>query len=479
MTIRDNLIASATVGLGMKPADLDAWPAILRPEMAEESSASTTLDAAALLTVARRAAGALESDPWPGGTPPVSPEPKPWPPAARGALRQLLSERAEIVAAALRVLANHQAGLPIRDLPELATKALAPGSPLRDVLATAAGPRGRWLLQQNPAWRPLISVAETSEPELDDDDWLHGSLTQRVAWLTHQRSLDAEAGRAALTSVWKQQKAAEKTALLTALATGLGPDDVEFLDDARTDRSSQVGQAARCLLARIPTGAYAERRAQMIASHFQLTKTFLGKPRLFVTELASDPKEGIAAGAEHGVVSFIATTPLALWASVLGYQPVELAGLTQTGVSFDAAKAFLSAASLQRDPEVLEQMIAAMPDPWDLISPEDLASLPYDTRMKITRRAIGELEQNGVTKAIAWLGSPLPVEIIDDCLDAIAGFPQILDSAQTGPALLASRPDQVAKLHLIAETAPDPHQNAARRALQYLTLLSRLDQELS
>ena len=478
MTALDGLVASATVGLAVRPVSFDGWPPELRPPVSGEVSAATVLDAAALMTAARRSQPTFSTgEPVPD--PPDLPAPQTWRPGARGVVRQLLAERPEIVAAACKILVAHGAAVPIRELPELAAKAIAPGSPLRAVLAQAAGPRGRWLLGENPAWRGLLSAAEAVPVEADDDAWLHGDLDHRLAWLAARRSAEPDAARQALADVWGQQKTGEKSELLAVLATGLGPGDVPFLEQARVDRSAQVSKVAVRLLSHVPEGAFADRRAGLIAAHARVDKAFLGKPKLAVSEIPADPKDGIPEGAEHGVMSLIESTPLPLWYRVLGYHPPDLAKMAQTGVSFDAATAFFRAAVEQHDLDLVVQFFAAADQPWNKLQKGDLAGIPYNVRIELAKRTVDQADQSGIATAILWLGSPLPEAILDTCLAALARYPALLAFPEIAAALVAARPDQLARVRALADRVPDPQKPAAGRTLTYLTLLTRLNQELS
>jgi hypothetical protein len=279
--------------------------------------------------------------------------------------------------------------------------------------------------------------------------------------------------------VWSQLKVSEKTALLTALGTGLSSADVEFLDEVRGEKSIQVTRVALTLLARIPDGAFADRRAEMLSSHVSVRKTIFGAGSLHVLAFEPDPKEGISEGASQSVISFIETTPLNLWTSVLGFTLTKLAHMGQTGVSFPAPAAFLAAGKVQRNPEVIEQMSHLISAPWTHLDADDLAILNSGQRIDLTRRAMHEAGDRGGWVAISWLGSPLPPEILDDVLSWLSAFPVALTAPEVGPALLGCSAAQAGFLRVVADSLPAAHKEDAHRVLHYLTLLTRLDQELS
>jgi hypothetical protein len=497
----DDLVASATVGLGVRPLNLSRLPAAVRPSGTADAEAAL-LDAAALFTAARRASRGLCPDRWEIPAPADIPATADWRPAALGALRQLLAEKPEVAAAALGIVARRGAAIPVDLLPELAQKALAPGSPLRRALAGAVGPRGRWLLEQNPAWRTLLApgasavlqpavqslpkeaqeaavqaVAQAATP--NEDDWLHGDLDARVSYLTALRGVDPAAGREALDEQWKKSKVKEKAALLGALSTGLSAADAEFLDRVRADRSNQVIEAALGLLCRLEQGPFAERRASLIASHFTV-KRGLFRKSVEVSDFAADPKEGIPDGAADSVAGFIRHTPLPLWSRVLDTDLAELLTWAWTGIPVDAARAFFFAAVAQDDTALqitlLPQIKAA---PWTLVDDAaSIARLPWTVRVHVARQALAQVANGGLSIAVDWLGSPLPPEVTPDAIAAIQRVPTQLGY---GPviALAYATSDQVALLRRLADKLPDIQRPPALRQLGQLTLLTRLDQELS
>ncbi|MDR1238223.1 MAG: DUF5691 domain-containing protein [Propionibacteriaceae bacterium] len=495
----DDLVASATVGLGVRPLNLSRLPAAVSPSGPGDAEAAL-LDAAALFTVARRASRGLCPDRWEIPAPPEIPPVSDWRPAALGALRQLLAEKPEVAAAALGIVTRRGAELPVALVPELAQKALTPGSPLRRAVAGAVGPLGRWLLEQNPAWQTLLgsggsavlqNAVNVQSPPKDtqktaagaaaanEDDWLHGDLDARVSYLTTLRGVDPAAGREALDEQWKKSKVKEKAALLGALSTGLSAADAEFLDRVRADRSDQVAEAALGLLCRLEQGPFAERRAGLIASHFT-AKRGLFRKTVEVADFEADPKEGIPVGAADSVAGFIRYTPLPLWGRVLGTDLAELLTWAWTGIPVDAARAFFFAAVAQDDTALQITLLPQIKEkPWTLVDgAASIARLPWAVRVQVARQALAKAEGGGLGIAVDWLGSPLPPEVTPD---AVAALQRVPTQLSYGPviALAYASSDQLAPLRRLADKLPDSQRSAALRQLGHLTLLTRLDQELS
>jgi hypothetical protein len=89
--------------------------------------------------------------------------------------------------------------------------------------------------------------------------WNEGSFEDRKAVLERMRSVEPSRGRDRLREAWAKEKADSRTAFLSILITGLGPEDEEFLEVALDDRSQNVRRQAATLLSRLPDSAFAAR----------------------------------------------------------------------------------------------------------------------------------------------------------------------------------------------------------------------------
>jgi hypothetical protein len=358
---------------------------------------------------------------------------------------------------------------------------------LRTVLAAAVGPRGRWLLAANPAWRHFLAAGTVEDQTAADgpvdamaDTWLHGTLAERRAWLTQARRIDPATARTALADQWKTLKAKEKADLLPVLATGLSQADLPFLDTARTDRSSAVIDQALPLLARWPEGAYADRRAALMAQHFRLEQTG-ARLTWQVDAIPPDKAEGIPEGAALGVEAFVRWTPLALWPCVLGQDPVALTRLPRSGVEWDPATVFTEAAAAQGD-HVLFARLLAETNPSAGRYPDYAAaakSFPEAVRLAVVRRVLSADGVNGFDVVTAWLGLPWPATILGTCVSVLQQSPYALARPDLAAALVRLSPSQCADLRRLIDQVPDKDRPAALRTLGHVTLLTRLNQELS
>jgi hypothetical protein len=119
-------------------------------------------------------------------------------------------------------------------------------SGLRPDLRAAAGSRGAWLAGLNPQWSFLMPAAGA------DDPWETGTAVERSAFLQRLRYEDPAKARAMLEAVWAKEGAEGRERLLGTFATGLGPEDLGFLEHALTDKSKRVAAQATELLMKVP-----------------------------------------------------------------------------------------------------------------------------------------------------------------------------------------------------------------------------------
>ncbi|MGW0118167.1 DUF5691 domain-containing protein [Streptomyces sp. NPDC003327] len=257
-------------------------------------AAAALLDAAAVLTVRRRA-GLL---PGPAAEPP-EPSPRderpPLPAAARRRLDQLLAGRAAPAPAGGRrgtapdlaellpqwlALANERGfAAPPAALPALLDAARA-RTDLRPQALRLAGPRGLWLARLNPEWRFALRGARAGGALPDPEDreavlalWEEGLFAERVALLASVRAADPAAGRALLASTWATERAEDRLMFLDSLRAGLSDADEEFLEDALADRSRNVRATAAELLSTLPASALAGRMAARAVTCVHLDRT--------------------------------------------------------------------------------------------------------------------------------------------------------------------------------------------------------------
>jgi hypothetical protein len=369
----DDLATAATVGVSRKPlviTELDGPAAGHAGVLDGSDPAAALLDAAALLTAARRAGfrperimhqatvpeatvpeATLAEATLPEGTAPELSA------AAERALRQLggthlapgfAAGDSELLADLLTAAsaAGYLAPAPL--LPDLLDAAVRTAA-VRPAVASVLGGRGRWLAAHRADWRRVAEQTVTvtagdrvisGDQTISDDPeaWLTGSRGDRQAYLTSLRDRDQKAARDLLAADWAQQTGDERAALLAVLARGLSPDDEEFLDAALDDRAGPVRVVARRLLIRLPDSRFAQRVSRRARAALQLERR--GLRHGFAVSLPGDPdaaavRDGIDArrpspsiGAGAWLLTqVIAAAPLTSWTTQFGLSPTEIVTL--------------------------------------------------------------------------------------------------------------------------------------------------------
>jgi hypothetical protein len=273
----DELVTAATVGITRKPLTVTGLggPAAGYEDVLDaHDPAAALLDAAALLTVARRAGVQPERG--------VAVQPPPAEPApalsarAEAALRALRWSRyprryiyesdADLLAALVGAAADAGYVAPGQLLADLLDAAA--GDPtLRPAVARVLGTRGRWLAQYNPAWRDIVAAAEAMA---DPETWRTGAPAERLAYLSALRDRDPAAARDLLAASWAQEHGRDRARFLTVLSRNLSPGDEEFLEAALNDRAPTVQVPVRQMLARIPGSAFLRRGSERAAGLLRL-----------------------------------------------------------------------------------------------------------------------------------------------------------------------------------------------------------------
>ncbi|MDW8213804.1 MAG: SWIM zinc finger family protein [Roseiflexaceae bacterium] len=131
---------------------------------------------------------------------------------------------------------------------------------VRDLVRRVVGARGDWLGRINPEWTDSVVP-------LSPDQWTTGRVEQRVHLLQTLRRTDPALARQLLLSTWSKDSARARMAFVQTLAVGLSDDDEPLLEACLTDARSEVRDAARDLLVRLPQSAFVQRmwrRAQQI-----------------------------------------------------------------------------------------------------------------------------------------------------------------------------------------------------------------------
>lgn len=373
----DDLVAVATVGVGRRPELVTglAGPAGAHAHVLSRADpAASVLDAAALLTVARRAgwrpmAGVSHPEPAAAdAAPELSPRAARLLDQARGTDAGLL---ADLLTAA--AVAGYRAPVPL--LPELLDAATRDRA-LRPAVAGVLGQRGRWLAAQRADWQRLdwhrvADGAAAPGPADGPAAWQTGRRGERIRYLAALRDADPAAARELLAAGWASETGDDRAELLPVLARELSPADEEFLEAALDDRKGAVRAAAVRLLARLPGSAWCRRATARATPLLQLE----GSPprHTLAARLpggldpaatrdgigGQPPPPGISVAAWQ-LTQVIAAVPLDQWAGRFGLTP---AGIVALPVSGDLARhvhaGWRLAAVRQASPDWAAALLAA------------------------------------------------------------------------------------------------------------------------
>lgn len=349
----DDLVAAATVGIARRPIAVTGLggPGIGYDAVLDaDDPAAALLDAAALLTVARRAG----VQPRRGVTVPAPPADSAPALSARAveALRQLCwpsgywsrsspLPEGELLAELLTAAADAgylATGPFLTDLLEVSIASPA----VRPAITRMLGARGRWLAWYRPEWRDSLLVP--SDPETDSglETWRAGTPDERLAYLSDLRDRDPAAARDLLAAAWGQEHGRNRARFISVLSRHLSPADEEFLETTLKDRAPTVHAQVTRMLARLPDSAYCRRGSQRAGRLLRLDAEGAG-PRLVVMLPAKpDPmsvRDGVTAKPPSSAIrpgawwltGALAAAPLSDWTERFNLTPAEIVALPVEG----------------------------------------------------------------------------------------------------------------------------------------------------
>jgi len=206
---------------------------------------------------------------------------------------------------------------------------------LREKLLPVLGPRGRWLVAQNPEWAAKFTVGAEDAAALETA-WNIGGPSQRAAALRAMRAADPVAALASLQSGWAQEPPENRAALLPELETGLSLADEPFLEAALDDKRKEVRFAARELLSFLPGSQLSARCAARLEALFTLKPGAAGA--LPVLEMAlpeacdkAMKRDGVGSENPHGmgekqcwIFNMMQCVPLAHWSTRWDLSPRDV-----------------------------------------------------------------------------------------------------------------------------------------------------------
>jgi Family of unknown function (DUF5691) len=501
----EDLVAAATIGLAHSQVQVTGLSGPAAPHagvLDKDDPAAALLDAAALLTAARRAgvlpgtgpSGTGPSGTAPSGTGPSGTGPSGTGPPAAGTGPAPADTEPELPARAADLLVRAHGSDPflLADLLALAAtrgyRAPAPMLPallgaavrdpvLRPSVAAALGARGRWLARHRSGWRRVAGLEDPGPPPQtaagDAGAWETGNREQRRGYLMAVRDRDPAAARELLAAGWSRQTGDERTDLIAVLARGLSPADETFLERALDDRKESVRAAARQLLLRLPHSAFSRRAAGRAVPLLRLDQR--GEQRWLIARPpgaadAAAVRDGIVAQpARHNLVGpwlpsqampwlltqMIAAAPLTVWASEFGLSARQIVALPfPAGLRAEVHAGWRIAAVRQASPPWAEALLEAgqprLPgDRPPTAGPDDselAALLPPQAR--IARVAAMLSDATAAPGAVAEIaGFPRPWSgPLADAVIALLRHTVATSAGRGTTASMFERPEQLASL---------------------------------
>lgn len=379
LALWQELITNALVGTDRQPVRLPPPGAPVTNLLADLDPAAperTLLGASAVLTLYRRTGRLPATNP--------APAPEPCPPEAQpvcslraGQHLALMLDKGhrEVLPEWLAAATHAGQRIPTQYLVAL-LEAGQKQSALRAALLPVIGQRGRWLAAQNPAWdyanADLAEVHAAVDPAQLRSAWETGKRATRQALLTRLRKQQPAQARDLVAVTWNSEKASDRTAFVTAFATGLSMDDEPFLETALDDRSKEVRRAAADLLSRLPASRFAQRmitRVQPLLTwhpgdqpHITVTLPGACDPDMVRDGIEPEPPRKSRMGEKAWwLMQMLSAIPLGFWAETWNATPADLL----TAASQDQTwrnlffEGWTSAAQRQHDPAWIEALVKA------------------------------------------------------------------------------------------------------------------------
>jgi hypothetical protein len=225
------------------------------------------------------------------------------------------------------------------------------------------------------AWanRQKADAPETGyfdEETLDESNWAVATPSRRVRYIETQREHDPAHARALLEAAWAQQPPDARLRLLQAMQTGLSAGDEPFLNSLDKDRAPRVRSFALRLLSRL--GRHHENQAlQAGLERIKQTQTGLLKKRAVLSiEIPATVKENVASAWIRDTFAEISLSELA---EALHRTDSSLVEASAKDHNMLLALALMATADRRLD--LLEAVIAHLPNAWELMESSGLNDL--------------------------------------------------------------------------------------------------------
>ena len=219
--------------------------------------------------------------------------------------------------------------------------------------------------------KPDAGMQSYFDPELlDESNWAHATLSRRAAYLEQRRRDDAEAARALVESTWQGEDADARFRLLQIFQTGLSMADQPFLTTLEKDRAPRVRALAARLLSRLGAGTDNPALAACLERIKQSQSGLLRKRTTLQLELPANVKDQAAWRWILQTFTDVSFGELAGGFKIAEQELIEAAGKDEPlllGLAFIATN--------ERRFDLLELVVANLPDAWERIAQSGLDTL--------------------------------------------------------------------------------------------------------
>lgn len=414
-----DLLSAAILGTDRRPFPDTPFPdtpfADAEPGKHADAPLAQVAMAAALVRAGRRPTVA---DP----VTPAAAESSPYAPAAAVELLGVLIDappiarevRTPLLHRWLQTAVDRDVVVPPRFLPTLI--ALAGTAPeLLPSLQQAWGRRGDWLADTSGA----AARHRALDAETLDREWARLRAAEAVDALAELRDSDPHAAREIAASHWSNLPAALKERVLESWRVGLSDADEPFLDAALDERSARVRDAARALLRRLPSSAFAARMAARLGPLLNVdrARVFASNTRIAVLApsdlddaAARDGLAGVASAADRtaSLQAVLSAAPLRAWCEATDLSVERIVSAVRDD---DAVlTSLIRATTEQRDPAWAAALLSVRRDPGLV------RLLPDHDREQYLLRRIPTDTDVGFRELLELAGAPWSPPIADAIL---------------------------------------------------------------
>ena len=304
------------------------------------------------------------------------------------------------------------------------------------------GKRALWLARQHAEWSALFS-----EDRQEDNLWETGTLPERVNWLSALREKEPAKASALIQEALPKENAQTRKELVMVLGTKLGPDDLEFLEELTTDKSSQVKNEVYRLLNQLEGSSVRRALQQFLQKAVNIKEERSGlllrkKPVLHLSKTLTYPPELAQYGIEEvssqkgipdqawWLAQVVNRLPVNAWPAAFGESPDKVvAALLSTPEADLYAKAMADNAVFYHSAELADYL----PPEYLIDRPEIIPILSEPHRYKVIETILDKYRSPSkdplpaIVKALATVEeSQLPDSIIKAIFNSLHETPAYL-----------------------------------------------------